>query len=80
MDSVMAPTTGWLIGFVPVIRGAAYGRGMTDNEPDTTPEGSTDPTEAQKQHTQDLPDGSPSGDATKDPDQDSDTTSGGEPE
>ncbi|WP_175472081.1 MULTISPECIES: hypothetical protein [unclassified Curtobacterium] len=46
---------------------------------DTTPDGSSDPTDAQQQYTEDLPDGSPTGDATKDPAQDSDTDSGGEP-
>jgi hypothetical protein len=47
---------------------------------DQTPDGSTDVTEKQQSHTEDLADGSPSGDATTDPDQSSDTTSGGSPE
>ncbi|MFK4481739.1 MULTISPECIES: hypothetical protein [unclassified Curtobacterium] len=46
---------------------------------DTTANGSSDPSEAEAQYTEDLPDGSPTGDATKDPAQDSDTDSGGEP-
>ncbi|MBF4615896.1 hypothetical protein [Curtobacterium sp. VKM Ac-1376] len=49
---------------------------MTDS---TTPDGSSDPTETQQQYTEDLPDGSSTGDATKDPEQDSDVDSGGEP-
>lgn len=51
-------------------------RVMTDS---TTPDGSSDPTETQQQYTEDLPDGSSTGDATKDPEQDSDVDSGGEP-
>lgn len=43
------------------------------------PDGSTDATEEQREHTDRLSDGSVSGDATTDPDQDSDITSGGEP-
>jgi hypothetical protein len=46
---------------------------------ETTPTGSSDPTDEQEQHTEDLPDGSASGDATEDPQQDSDVDSGGEP-
>jgi hypothetical protein len=46
---------------------------------DTTPTGSSEPTDAERQYTEDLPDGSPSGDATKDPGKDSDHDSGGEP-
>ncbi|KQR27150.1 hypothetical protein ASF75_14865 [Curtobacterium sp. Leaf154] len=52
-------------------------RAMTDS---TTPDGSSDPTETQQQYTEDLPDGSSTGDATKDPQQDSDVDSGGEPD
>jgi hypothetical protein len=44
------------------------------------PDGSTDRTEDERRRTAELPDGSPSGDATEDPEQDSDTDSGGEPE
>lgn len=47
---------------------------------DQAPDGSTDMTEKQQSHTADLADGSPSGDATTDPGQSSDTTSGGSPE
>lgn len=50
---------------------------MTDS---TKPDGSTEATEEQIEYTEQLPDGSPSGDATEDPNQDSDTASGGEPE
>ena len=46
---------------------------------DTTSNGSTEPTDAERQYTEDLPDGSSTGDATKDPQQDSDVDSGGEP-
>jgi len=46
---------------------------------ETTPTGSSDPSEEQAQHTADLPDGSPSGHATEDPHEDSDHDSGGEP-
>jgi len=46
---------------------------------DTTPSGSSEPTADERQYTEDLPDGSPSGDATEDPGQDSDHDSGGEP-
>ncbi|THG29898.1 hypothetical protein [Naasia lichenicola] len=41
---------------------------------------STDTTEGQDSYTEQLPDGSPSGNATEDPEQESDTTSGGDPE
>jgi hypothetical protein len=41
---------------------------------------STNPSEDEKNRTENLGDGSPSGDATQDPNQDSDTTSGGEPD
>lgn len=57
---------------------------MTDSPehdiPQQTPDGSTNITEEQKRYTEELGDGSPTGDATKDPNQDSDTTSGGEPD
>jgi hypothetical protein len=52
---------------------------MTDAT-DTPKDGSTEISDEEKKHTDDLGDGSPSGDATEDPTQDSDTTSGGEPE
>ncbi len=41
---------------------------------------SSQPSDAEREYTEDLPDGSPSGDATEDPSQDSDHDSGGEPE
>jgi hypothetical protein len=63
-----------------VIGMRAYGRCMTTSGNSDTPDGSSHPTEEQKKHTENLADGSPSGDATKDPGKDSDTTSGGEPE
>ena len=50
------------------------------SEENKTPDGSTDITAEQAEYTEELPDGSPTGDATEDPKQDSDTTSGGEPE
>lgn len=53
---------------------------MTTSENDQKPDGSTDTTDEQKKHTDELGDGSPTGNATEDPNQDSDTTSGGEPE
>ncbi len=43
---------------------------------DTT---SSQPSDAEREYTEDLPDGSPSGNATEDPSQDSDHDSGGEP-
>lgn len=50
---------------------------MTD---DSTPrDGSTNVSDADRRRTADLPDGSPTGNATEDPQQDSDTDSGGEP-
>jgi hypothetical protein len=51
---------------------------MSDESP-STPDGSTDMTDEQKKHTDELSDGSPSGNATDDPQQDSDTSSGGDP-
>lgn len=53
---------------------------MTDSSDKPTTDGSTDISEEQKKQNDSLADGSPSGDATKDPDQESDTTSGGDPE
>ncbi|QZQ53641.1 hypothetical protein KZI27_01415 [Curtobacterium sp. TC1] len=50
---------------------------MTENPP--TPDGSTNVSDADRDRTADLPDGSPTGNATEDPNQDSDTNSGGEP-
>jgi hypothetical protein len=41
--------------------------------------GPDDVTQAEAQRTEDLPDGSASGNATQDPEQDSDVDSGGEP-
>jgi hypothetical protein len=46
----------------------------------TTSDGSTNISDEQKKKTEDLPDGSHSGNATEDPKQDSDIDSGGEPE
>jgi hypothetical protein len=46
----------------------------------STPDGSTNLSEEQKSRTENLGDGSPSGNATEDPRQDSDTASGGEPD
>ncbi|WIB60273.1 hypothetical protein DEJ13_00165 [Curtobacterium sp. MCLR17_007] len=46
---------------------------------DTTPDGSSQPTDDEQQYTDDLPDGSSTGNATEDPAQDSDPDSGGEP-
>jgi hypothetical protein len=48
-------------------------------EDSTTPDGSTNISDADRHRTADLPDGSPTGNATQDPHQDSDTNSGGEP-
>ena len=56
-------------------------RRMSDQHSDTNPtDGSTDATESEFQRTEDLPDGSSTGNATEDPQQDSDVDSGGEPE
>jgi len=44
------------------------------------PDGSTNISDEKKKRTEDLPDGSLSGNATTDPDQESDTSSGGDPE
>jgi hypothetical protein len=46
---------------------------------DTAANGSSEPTDEQREHTEDLPDGSSTGNATEDPEQDSDVDSGGEP-
>jgi hypothetical protein len=46
---------------------------------DTAANGSSEPTDEQRAYTEDLPDGSSTGNATEDPDQDSDVDSGGEP-
>jgi hypothetical protein len=46
----------------------------------STPDGSTNLSEEQKSRTENLGDGSPSGNATQDPRQDSDIASGGEPD
>jgi hypothetical protein len=47
---------------------------------DNSSDGSTNVSDKKKAHTDQLGDGSPTGNATEDPQQDSDTTSGGEPE
>ncbi|MDM7892372.1 hypothetical protein [Curtobacterium caseinilyticum] len=53
---------------------------MNDQHSDTSPtDGSTDAPESEFQRTEDLPDGSSTGNATEDPQQDSDVDSGGEP-
>lgn len=52
----------------------------TPTPPTTAPDGSTDITEMQRAYTEALGDGSPSGNATEDPKQDSDTASGGDPD
>lgn len=49
-------------------------------ESSDTPDGSTNISEEQKTRTENLPDGSSSGNAVEDPKQDSDIDSGGEPE
>lgn len=46
---------------------------------DTTADGTNGPTDDELQRTEDLGDGSSTGNATEDPDQDSDVDSGGEP-
>ena len=46
---------------------------------DTAANGSTGPTDDEREYSEDLPDGSVSGNATVDPDQDSDVDAGGEP-
>ncbi|MBT2503746.1 hypothetical protein [Curtobacterium sp. ISL-83] len=52
---------------------------MTDASTADTPDGSTDVSESEAARTESLGDGSSTGDATKDPQQDSDVDSGGEP-
>jgi hypothetical protein len=52
----------------------------TSAESSGTPDGSTNITEEEKTRTENLPDGSSSGNAVEDPEQDSDIDSGGEPE
>ena len=51
---------------------------MSDQQ--ETPDGSTNVTADQQEYTEQLGDGTPSGSATEDPNQDSDTVSGGEPD
>lgn len=46
---------------------------------DKTPDGSTNTTDEQREYTEQLSDGSNTGNATTDPEQDSDIDSGGEP-
>lgn len=54
---------------------------MTDAQiPSDTPDGSTEISQNREEYTEQLGDGTPTGDATEDPDQESDTTSGGDPE
>ncbi len=55
---------------------------MTDTPkvPSDTPDGSTNISDERKQYTEQLGDGTPSGTATEDPNQESDTTSGGDPD
>ena len=55
---------------------------MSDSDETTqgAPDGSTDVTEEQKEYTEELGDGTRTGDATEDPNQDSDVTSGGDPD
>lgn len=50
------------------------------SESTETPDGSTKISEEQKTRTENLSDGSPSGNAVEDPNQDSDIDSGGEPD
>lgn len=55
-------------------------RRMSDQQHENTlTDGSTDAPESEFQRTEDLPDGSSTGNATEDPQQDSDVDSGGEP-
>jgi len=57
---------------------------MSDTElptpPADDPDGSTNISEERKRYTERLGDGSPTGDATEDPRQDTDTASGGDPD
>jgi len=48
--------------------------------PSTPPDGSTDITEEQRAYTEALGDGSPTGNETADPKEDTDTASGGDPD
>lgn len=48
--------------------------------PSEAPDGSTDITEEQREYTEALGDGSPGGNETEDPHEDTDTASGGDPE
>jgi len=60
--------------------GARTVRRMSDQHSATDhTDGSTDVSESEAQRTEDLPDGSSTGNATQDPQQDSDVDSGGEP-
>jgi hypothetical protein len=53
----------------------------TDSSPSSGGDNSsTNPSDEEQKRTENLGDGSPTGDATEDPAQDSDTTSGGEPD
>lgn len=52
---------------------------MSTDSADGAPDGSTNISDAERQRTDELADGSPTGNATEDPNQDSDTNSGGEP-
>lgn len=53
---------------------------MSTSTDDSTPDGSTNISDEQKNYTDSLGDGSPTGSATTDPAQDSDAASGGEPD
>lgn len=52
----------------------------TDGTQKGVPDGSTELTEEQEKYTENLGDGTRTGDATEDPNQDSDVTSGGDPD
>lgn len=52
---------------------------MGSDSADGAPDGSTNISDSERQRTDELADGSPTGNATEDPNQDSDTNSGGEP-
>ena len=62
-----------LVTWICVTRAARSVPAMSDTS-------SSQPSDAEREYTEELPDGSPSGDATEDPSQDSDHDSGGEPE
>ncbi|ANJ25633.1 hypothetical protein [Agromyces aureus] len=57
---------------------------MSDIDPPTlpsdSPDGSTDISEERKRYTEQLGDGTPTGHATEDPHEDTDTASGGDPD